>query len=115
MRSAASMPKTYEQLDIFESSMSPAGVKQAVRYLFSPGAAPEHISSLGADSSGWLERYSVTRASRKFEYWRWCYRMDGKIRHHHVPSGKYVAIAYLINQRSPITEIRTYLKRPLGL
>jgi hypothetical protein len=95
--------------------MSPAGVKQAVRYLFSPGAAPEHTSSLGANSSGWLERYIVMRSSRPYEYWRWCYRMDGKIRHHHVPSDKYVAIAYLINQRSPITEIRTYLKCPLGL
>lgn len=95
--------------------MTAEGIKQSVRYLFSPGAAPEHTSLPEAASSGWLERYSVTRASRKFEYWRWCYRMDGKIRHHHVPSGKYVAIAYLINQRSPITEIRKYLKRPPGL
>jgi hypothetical protein len=112
------MHKTYAQLDIFEASMTVpdgANVRQAVKNLFCPGAAPEHLSPPGEDSSGWLERYIVMRSSRPYEYWRWCYRMDGRIRHHHVPSGKYVAIAYLINQRSPITEIRTYLKRPLGL
>lgn len=109
------MPKTYAQLDIFGASMTAEGIKQSVRYLFSPGAAPEHTSSPREDSSGWLERYSVMRSSRPYEYWRWCYRMSGRIRHHHVPGGKYVAIAYLINQRSPIAEIKKYLKRPLGL
>jgi hypothetical protein len=78
MRSAASMLKTYQQLDIFETSLSSPGIKQAVRYLFFPGAAPEHISSLGTGSSGWLERYIVMRSSRPYEYWRWCYLIEGK-------------------------------------
>jgi hypothetical protein len=104
------MPKTYEQLGIFEASMSPAGIKQAVRYLFSPGAAPQHSPLQGANSSGWLESYMVKRCGREYWYWRWCYRMDAKIHHKYVSSTKLSGVRYLIAEKASIDRVLQFLK-----
>ncbi|WP_019499157.1 hypothetical protein [Pseudanabaena sp. PCC 6802] len=110
------MPKTYEQLDLLAASMPGSGVKQAVKNLFSPGAAPEQKTAQVWHPGGWLEPYAVIRCKREYWYWRYCWRDDtGKVKHKHVTHCKVPGVRYLLGQRSPVESILLFLKRAPGL
>jgi hypothetical protein len=76
--------------------------------------APELIKTPYQQPSGWVEPYIVRKRYKNYYqeycYTRYCYRIEGKIKHRHVPRSKEKAIAKLIAERSPIGEVLKMLR-----